>query len=183
MPSVCRRALQHQSREQRNDQQQPDPKHRRQQVAEAPAPDEARRIGREGRCPEVREPLNPAGTTEDASDVLTACAALASSAGDHSPHAVPAARMPSGVSSMRTAIATHSRCKEADAGRSVTPVASPCSPDVPRSNPGSATCRYATSPAEITASAIPAKVRCPIIMAGIAMLSGYGAYSGVPVAS
>ncbi len=47
---------------------------------------------------------------------------------------------------------------------------------------GSARWKYATTPAERTSSAKPAKVRCPIIMAGMAILRGYGAYSGAPAA-
>ena len=37
--------------------------------------------------------------------------------------------------------------------------------------------------ADTAASASPAKVRCPIIMAGMATRNGYGAYKGAPAAS
>ena len=87
-------------------------------------------------------------------------AACASCAGDHSPQAVPAAIIPNGVSSMITAIASQSRRNEFAAGFNWTAgtVAFGVKPELPRSKTGSAACRYATIPAEMTASANPARV-------------------------
>src|SRR5208283_755062 len=109
--------------------------------------------------------------------------ALANSEGDHSPQVLPAARIPRGVSSMRRATAIHNRRGELAAPRAVAGASPLGIPNVLCSRVGSAACRYATSPAEITASAKPAKVRCPINIAGSATRNGYGAYSGVPAAS
>src|SRR5580704_4946172 len=92
--------------------------------------------------------------------------------GVDSPHAEPVARIPSGVKISRTASPNHN-------GRRLGAVALPSAPGAVRfNNAGSDLCKYATTPAETTISARPAMVRCPIIMAGIAMCSGYGAYKG-----
>src|SRR5271157_4885622 len=109
----------------------------------------------------------------------------ANSDGDHSLHAWPAARIPRGVSSMRRATASHNRRGEFVAVQEAAGTSSPLTriPEVLCSRVGSATCKYATSPAEIAASANPANVRWPIIIAVSATLNGYGAYSGVPAAS
>src|ERR1700722_2233171 len=98
--------------------------------------------------------------------------------GIDSPQAEPVARIPSGVKISSAASANHrGRRPEASALPSTAPGA------VLFNNAGSDLCKYATTPAETTISAKPAMVRCPIIMAGIAMCSGYGAYKGAPDAS
>src|SRR5438552_2262757 len=96
---------------------------------------------------------------------------LAKSAGAHSAHAEPVARMPSGVRIMRTARAIQSGLVASQEWTEV--LLAPGA--VAMSSEGSARCRYETTPAVTTISASPATVRWPIIIAGIAMCRGYGA--------
>src|SRR6185369_1222195 len=91
-----------------------------------------------------------------ANGALHKCAKLSIPAGactnsstDHSPHAVPVAKIPSGVKIASTANATHNGL-----------VANPLRSFV-RNNPGSKRCRYATTPPLSTISANPATVKCP----------------------
>src|SRR5271166_3196522 len=93
---------------------------------------------------------------------------LEKSFADHSPHAVPPARIPRGVRSISSATVIHNLRRDfcGIAGRESS--ALPARPEVDCKSAGSAACKYATKPAAITASATPATARCPIIMAGMA---------------
>jgi hypothetical protein len=87
--------------------------------------------------------------------------------GVDSPQAEPVAKIPRGVRINNPARANHK-------GRRLAAAALPSSAPgaVLLNNDGSDLCKYATTPAETTISASPAMVRCPIIIAGIAIRKG-----------
>ena len=92
----------------------------------------------------------------------------------HSPQAVPLAKSPSGVNTTKTAIRIY---KGLNAPANVPDFGAPSkvSGDTFSTKVRIAVVR--------TTSAIPNKVRCPIIIAGTEILSGYGQYNAFPAAS
>ena len=100
----------------------------------------------------------PAGVYPSAFPLLTKDAI---SSTPHSPQAVPLARRPNGVNIIKTAIRIYNGLNADCAGFS-----SNVSGDIFSTNARIAVVR--------TISAIPNNVRCPIIIAGIEIVSGYG---------
>ena len=90
----------------------------------------------------------------------------------HSPHAVPAANSPRGLAIIKAANPSHSGRSAAqpnDWGGTSEAIAPGA---VILNSSGFARCNQATKPPEMTTSAKPAIIRWPIIIAGIAIISG-----------
>ena len=88
----------------------------------------------------------------------------------HSPHAVPVARMPIGVRTIRSPMASHSDRRPCAGAAPSAPTEACAGLSLRRAR--SVRCTKATTPDVTRASASPATVTWPIIIAGTAMASG-----------